>query len=301
MFALISSLFATIAWRARLGFQAPADDSTLLWRELWRDHFHHGYYDTHATPSLADHRLSQTRTIDEALAFAGITDDESTWPRTVIDVGCGVGGSARYIAKKLGAKCEGITVDPNQVKIANDLALAQGLADKATFHVADAMDQPFADGQFDLVWVMESGEHMPDRKKFMSELVRVVAPGGTIIIASWCHRDLSPDEKSLRPDELHILNRACNAYEIPAWCSMADYINLAQSFSLQDIKTADWSDNIAPFWPVILRSSFTFDGLTSLFKSGWKTIKLILGLSVLKEGYDKKLIKFAIMTCRKPE
>ncbi|XP_020528915.1 probable tocopherol O-methyltransferase, chloroplastic [Amborella trichopoda] len=234
------------------------------------------------------------------LAFAS-ADDESKWPRNVVDVGCGIGGSSRYLAKKLGAKCEGITLSPIQSKRANDLALAEGLADKATFHVADALQQPFADGQFNLVWSMESGEHMPDKKKFVSELVRVAAPGATIIIVTWCHRDLSPYEESLRPEEIYLLNRICDAYYLPAWCSMADYVNLAQSFSLQDIKAADWSENVAPFWPAVIRSALTFKGLMSLFKAGWKTFKGALAMPLMVEGYNKKLIKFAIITCRKPE
>lgn len=41
-------------------------------------------------------------------------------------------------------------------------------------------------GEFDLAWSMESGEHMPDKQKFVNELVRVTAPGGRIIIVTWC-------------------------------------------------------------------------------------------------------------------
>lgn len=44
---------------------------------------------------------------------------------------------------------------------------------------------PFADNSFDLVWSMESGEHMPDKTKFMGELTRVAAPGGKVIIVTW--------------------------------------------------------------------------------------------------------------------
>jgi tocopherol O-methyltransferase len=43
--------------------------------------------------------------------------------------------------------------------------------------VADALQQPFADGSFDLVWSMESGEHMPEKERFVNELCRVAAPG----------------------------------------------------------------------------------------------------------------------------
>ena len=60
---------------------------------------------------------------------------------------------------------------------------------------------PFEDSAFDLVWSLESGEHMPDKKKFVNELMRVVAPGGRIIIVTWCHRDLERGEPSLSRKE----------------------------------------------------------------------------------------------------
>ena len=70
----------------------------------------------------------------------------------------------------------------------NELAQAQGLGDRVSFQVADALHQPFEDGQFDLVWSMESGEHMPDKAQFVGELTRVCKAGGRIIMVTWCHR-----------------------------------------------------------------------------------------------------------------
>ncbi|ONK55744.1 uncharacterized protein A4U43_C10F550 [Asparagus officinalis] len=172
---------------------------------------------------------------------------------------------------------------------------------QVSFQVADALNQPFPDGEFDLVWSMESGEHMPDKIKFVSELARVAAPGATIIIVTWCHRDLSPEEDSLKPEEKNLLNKICSAYYLPEWCSAADYVKIAQSLKLQDIKTADWSENVAPFWPAVIQSAFTWQGFTSLIRSGWKTIRGALVMPLMIEGYKKNLIKFAIITCRKPE
>lgn len=82
-----------------------------------------------------------------------------------------------------------------QANRANDISKAAGLGDKCSFQVADALDQPFPDGQFDLVWSLESGEHMPDKKRFVGELCRVCAPGGKVIIVTWCHRVLAEGEK----------------------------------------------------------------------------------------------------------
>jgi tocopherol O-methyltransferase len=58
------------------------------------------------------------------------SEDQTKWPKTVVDVGCGIGGSSRYLAKKFGASCSGITLSPVQAERANALAAAQGLSDK---------------------------------------------------------------------------------------------------------------------------------------------------------------------------
>ncbi|KAK6146994.1 hypothetical protein DH2020_017906 [Rehmannia glutinosa] len=273
------------------------DESSGIWEDIWGDHMHHGFYEPGSDVSISDHRSAQIRMIEESLRFASLSDDSVQKPKNIVDVGCGIGGSSRYLARKYGAKCQGITLSPVQAKRAQELAAAQGLADKA---FADALNQPFSDGQFDLVWSMESGEHMPDKEKFVGELARVVAPGGTIIIVTWCHRDLSPGE-SLRQEEKDLLRKICDAYYLPAWCSTADYVKLLQSLSLEDIKSADWSEYVAPFWPAVIKSALTWKGITSLLRSGWKTIRGALAMPLMIEGYKTGLIKFAIITCRKPE
>ncbi|XP_052196881.1 LOW QUALITY PROTEIN: probable tocopherol O-methyltransferase, chloroplastic [Diospyros lotus] len=276
------------------------DESSGIWEEIWGDHLHHGFYEPATANLSVDHRSAQIRMIEEALRFAALSDDPMNAPKSIVDVGCGIGGSSRYLARKYEAQCQGITLSPVQAQRAQALAAAQGLADKVSFQVADALNQPFPDGQFDLVWSMESGEHMPDKTKFVNELARVAAPGGTIIIVTWCHRDLSPSEESLTPKEKKLLKKICDAYYLPEWCSTADYVNLLQSLSLQDIKAADWSENVAPFWPAVISSALTWKGFVSLLQSGWKTIRGALVMPLMIQGYKKGLIKFAIITCRKP-
>lgn len=61
-------------------------------------------------------------------------EESSKKPKNVVDVGCGIGGSSRYIAKKYGATCQGITLSPKQAQRAQALAAAQGLADKVSFY-----------------------------------------------------------------------------------------------------------------------------------------------------------------------
>lgn len=75
-----------------------------------------------------------------------------------------------------------------QAERANSISHSQAMGSKVNYQVADALHQPFRDGQFDLIWSMESGEHMPDKAQFISELTRVCKPGGKILIVTWCHR-----------------------------------------------------------------------------------------------------------------
>ncbi|PKA64130.1 putative tocopherol O-methyltransferase, chloroplastic [Apostasia shenzhenica] len=283
----------------KLGIAELYDESSGLWESIWGDHMHHGFYEAGEQASIADHRAAQIRMVEESLRFAGVPDDPQRKPERIVDVGCGIGGSSRYLAKKYGARVQGITLSPVQAERAQDLAAAEELADKVSFQVADALEQPFPDGQFDLVWSMESGEHMPDKEKFVSELARVAARGATIIIVTWCHRDLSPSE-NLKPDEVNLLNKICKAYYLPKWCSAADYVGIAKSLSLEDVRTADWSENVAPFWPAVIRSALTLRSFISLLQSGWKTIRGALVMPLMIEGYKKGLIKFTIITCRKP-
>lgn len=64
------------------------------------------------------------------LYICSYADDPSKKPKRIVDVGCGIGGSSRYLAKKYGAQVQGITLSPVQAKMAQDLTLAEELADK---------------------------------------------------------------------------------------------------------------------------------------------------------------------------
>ena len=117
------------------------------------------------------------------------------------------------------------------------------------------IEMPFGDDSFDLVWSMESGEHMPDKRQFVSELARVCKPGGTVLVVAWCHRDLAEGEAALRPPEERLLASINRAYYLPRWCSGADYVRLAGEFGLVDVTRADWTESVRRFWPAVIFSA----------------------------------------------
>ncbi len=164
---------------------------------------------------------------------------------------------------------------------------------QASFQVADAQNMPFADNSFDLVWSLESGEHMPDKTKFMQECYRVLKPGGKFIMVTWCHR--STENEALTIDEKQHLADIYRVYCLPYVISLPEYAEIARNLRLQNISTADWSKAVAPFWDVVIDSAFNFEALVGLIRSGWGTIQAALSLGLMSRGYDRGLIKFGLL------
>ena len=246
-----------------------------------------------------DHKLAQVDMIDRALTWANVSNE----PRNVLDVGCGLGGSSRHFAKiwgKENVKATGITLSPVQAARGNQLSKEQILDERVSLRVADALEMPFKDNKFDFVYSMESGEHMPDKQKFIQEMARVCAPNGRILIVTWCHRNLEENETELAEDEKKLLKRICDAYYLPAWCSSDDYVKLMKDEGLKDIKTADWSLEVRPFWKAVIQTALSFRGIFGLFfKSGPKTLRGALVMPLMRKGLKDGTIKFNLLTARK--
>lgn len=114
---------------------------------------HHGYY---PTPDYKDHKAAQIGMIDRSLKWAYGEDFDGAMNRmkAFIDVGCGVGGSSRHIARTYGNRLDvtgvGISLSPYQIQRANQFTEAANLTAALTYKVEDAMNTSFADGSFDL-------------------------------------------------------------------------------------------------------------------------------------------------------
>lgn len=122
----------------------------------------------------------------------------------VLDLGCGVGTPGVRIARLSGAHVTGISVSKEQVARANALAEESGLADRARFQRADAMDLPFEDGSFDGVIALESIIHMPDRAQVLAQVGRVLRPGGRLVLTDFFERaPLAPEGRAAVQRYLH--------------------------------------------------------------------------------------------------
>jgi ubiquinone/menaquinone biosynthesis C-methylase UbiE len=96
----------------------------------------------------------------------------------VLDIGCGMGGTARYLAKTYQCEVAGLDLTPEYVSVGQDLNEHVGLAGRINLAVGSALDLPYATAQFDRACMLHVGMNIADKEKLMREAARVICPGG---------------------------------------------------------------------------------------------------------------------------
>ena len=99
----------------------------------------------------------------------------------VLDVGCGLGGSVRYLASERQCHAIGIDLTKEYIDVANALAELVGLDPLVEFRQSSALDMPFEDGAFDVVWTEHAQMNIADKRAFYTEMARVLKPRGRLV------------------------------------------------------------------------------------------------------------------------
>jgi 27-O-demethylrifamycin SV methyltransferase len=152
------------------------------WRLIMGEEFHYGYFATPSTP-LEQATAALTRQMRERAAIA---DGDR-----VLDVGCGTGRQACDLAEDLGARVLGITTSGRGVEAATELAADRGI-ENARFELRDGTANGLESGSFDVVWALESSHLMRDRPALLGECVRVLAPGGRLVLCDLIRKRAIP-------------------------------------------------------------------------------------------------------------
>jgi arsenite methyltransferase len=98
----------------------------------------------------------------------------------VLEVGCGVGATACYMAREYGCRVVGVDLRESMVARSNERAQKEGVADLVEFRVADAQDLPFDDAHFDVVIAESVATFIEDKARVVGEYARVAKPGGYV-------------------------------------------------------------------------------------------------------------------------
>jgi len=252
--ALAIGTGATFLWlRSRRHYRDAASvaaaydrwtDDRLLER-LWGDHIHLGHYgDPPGGIGCIDFRRAKEDFVHALVRWSGL--DALPAGSRVLDVGCGIGGSARILARDYGFDVVGISISPAQIRRASELTPA-GLS--CRFAVMDALALDLPQGCMDAVWSVEASPHMPDKQRYADELLRVLRPGGLLAVADWNRRD--PADGPLSGPERWVMRQLLEQWAHPEFASIRSLRTNLETSPWGcgiAVETGDWSRATLPSW-----------------------------------------------------
>lgn len=213
-------------------FDHTHNDYRLLWGIDRHLGLHCGFHDQH-------HRRHDDAVLqmNRVLAMAANISERDR----VLDAGCGIGGSAVWLAENVNASVVGVNINARQVEQAQRLARKRQLEDRLRFRVADYCETELAGESFDVVWALESACYAEDKRAFLSEAHRLLKPGGRLIVADGflVREDLSPKER-------RIVERWQSGWAIPNTPSIAQFKRWLREAGFHRVRHRDITDHVVP-------------------------------------------------------
>lgn len=156
-------------------------------------------------------------------------------PLHVVDLGCGVAGSACYLAARLPVHVTGITLSPVQSRLAQARIREAGLSDRVACLVGDYNDLPPEVGTADLAYAIESFVHGPSPDRFFAQCRRLLRPGGVMVICDDFRRPTAD------PRAERAIERFCRGWHVNALLDQEALRALAGNHGLVHDSTVDLS------------------------------------------------------------
>jgi len=120
-------------------------------------------------------------------------DHQHDWWPHIVDLGCGVGGSLRYLARHRPIEGTGVTLSPVQAAIGTARCEEDGLADTVRCLCGDFNDVPLPHQTADAVMAIEAFVHGPTPDRFFAEAARLLTPGGRLFLCDDFRSDEAPE------------------------------------------------------------------------------------------------------------
>eukprot|EP00934_Nitzschia_sp_Nitz4_P005693 Nitzschia sp. Nitz4//scaffold34_size148208//64461//65765//NITZ4_002978-RA/size148208-augustus-gene-0.73-mRNA-1//-1//CDS//3329548789//5683//frame0 len=190
----------------------------------------------------------------------------------VLDVGCGIGGPMRNIARFLGCKATGVTLNPYQVDRGNELCARDAtIADTTKLVQGDFMHLPFEKETFDAAYAIEATCHAPDRVGVYKQVYDVLKPGSRFVLYEWCMTD-KYDPNNARHQQLKKKIEEGNGLPDITTCdecykameaagfTMIEAYDVAEGYEAKGL-AAPWMTPLTPSWnPISQRFQFNWLG-----------------------------------------
>jgi len=176
-----------------------------------------------------------------------------------LDLGCGVGGSATWLALELGIAVTGVSNSEVQVQIARRRLSELGLVGRCRFIQADFMDLPPL-GPFQAAWAIESFVHAPDARRFFEQVAAQLVPGGRLVICDDFLAEPAEAIQSERNAALY-LRRFQQGWHVPNLLTAGQAVEAAAESGFKVLASNDLTPWLRGFHPIVL---FLVSALTRL-------------------------------------
>ena len=206
-------------------YDGPANE---IYRRIWGENIHIGYFERPDEPLASAMQRSNERMAGGVQPAPG---------HEILDVGCGYGALARFLARTYGSKVVASNISERELEWGRELTEEAGLNDKVEFAWADFHDLPFEDRRFDFYWSQEAFLHAADKAQVLEEAVRVLKPGGKLVFT-----DLLVREDTSQADRERIYERV----KSPDMWDTDDYRRALADVGLSVERHENWSANVAP-------------------------------------------------------
>ncbi|MEO5721781.1 MAG: methyltransferase domain-containing protein [Chthoniobacterales bacterium] len=199
----------------------------------------------------------------------------------VLDVGCGIGGPMRNIARDFGATIIGVNNNDYQIRRGQRHNQAAALGGQCSFLKADFMALPLPDDSLDAVYAIEATCHAPDKRRLFRELFRVMKPGMDFAGYEWC---LTPKYEGDNPAH-HSIKKGIEAgAALPDIAREDEVVNALRDAGFEIMEARDYAasaDRGRPWW-LSLSGSFLHNGFKRSPEGRWLTRKLVRLLETVR-------------------
>lgn len=223
-------------------YQECLRDYEIVWQLNDAMALHYGFWDK----STLTHRQALWNMNYQVARHAQIQQGER-----VLDAGCGVGGTAFFLAKNLQCRVEGISITQAHIQKANELKNRQvDIEHLVSFSCQDFCNTTFEDASFDVIIGIESVCHATPKSAFLKEAFRLLKPGGRLIIADYFLRTIKTEE------EAKTLKNWGNAWAINDFIFEDEFIQTSKNTGFDICMTDDISKETLPSVKLMHRSYY---------------------------------------------
>ena len=267
--------------------------------ETWSKAYnmHYGYFRKGLNPFCREPMLNQmTKEVFDRLKL------NAHKGKTVLDMGCGVGASARYLAKKYkNLSIHGISIVPWQIEKAKAMNHKVGLTDRINLVEGDFTKTGFKDNSFDGLYAIESACHAPGNAKmpFAREAFRILKPGGKLVVADGFIKNPHLPFSSFTKKAYETL---CQSWALPQMAEIELFTEALKSVGFRKISVEDISWRVAPsvaHSPFLILKFLFMKWLKGehLGRQSWNNLKGVFLTNVL--GLKRKKFGYYLVTAEK--